>query len=542
LQFFSRHAGALSRAVAYFAAVAAVAPLLFHISQHSTAYLGLFEDDHFYYTKVADNFVKSGKLTYDGTTLTNGFHPLWFALIVLLRAACGSLGAGFYVALATVFLLSAIATYELGRCFALRLGASEPLSALVPAVYSLGTACLISTGMECAIAIPLLLWWLTEIARPQSMTLRRCAWLGWLASVAVLARLDIAIAVALAIAGYAICTRPGWLRLLRQLGAFGAGGALVPIYFAANQVCFGTWLPVSALAKHLLAPTQINVALLHGIYWYFRFVAVGSYLGPTAGVICALGLLALLQAARAAPRANPTGRFAGALTLAFTGVFFFVNSLSGWIFFGWYAYPLPAATIVALVFIFAAIPTRLQPLATAGAMLAAVLVIPGLSARYFLDHGPRWSTADNSLWAMSEELARRTHGSHGLYAMGAVAGMAATAMDQPVLQLEGIISDPRMVGHVARQDSLASVLREYAADFLIVSFVGKPPVYASGCVLVTQPEEQWAGKRTAKMRGWVCGAPLEHFFTAAEHHPWSRFSQVETFVWDVHRVSWLQDH
>jgi hypothetical protein len=81
LQCISRHANTLGRTVAYIASLAAVAPLLYHISQHSTAYLGLFEDDHFYYTQVADNFVRSGKLTYDGITLTNGFHPLWFALM-----------------------------------------------------------------------------------------------------------------------------------------------------------------------------------------------------------------------------------------------------------------------------------------------------------------------------------------------------------------------------------------------------------------------------------------------------------------------------
>lgn len=39
-------------------------------------------DDALYYPKIAYNFVKTGLLTYDGITSTNGFHPLWLIFIL----------------------------------------------------------------------------------------------------------------------------------------------------------------------------------------------------------------------------------------------------------------------------------------------------------------------------------------------------------------------------------------------------------------------------------------------------------------------------
>src|SRR4051794_13644165 len=67
----------MARAVAYLSSFLVASTFLYHISRGSVAYLGFFEDDYFYYATIADNLVRFGRSTYDGTTLTNGFHPLW---------------------------------------------------------------------------------------------------------------------------------------------------------------------------------------------------------------------------------------------------------------------------------------------------------------------------------------------------------------------------------------------------------------------------------------------------------------------------------
>src|SRR5262249_26541608 len=69
-----RVAPVLCRAVAYLVALLVTAPLVYHLIRGSPAYLGLLEDDYFYYSIVADKLLATGKLTYDGITTTNGFH------------------------------------------------------------------------------------------------------------------------------------------------------------------------------------------------------------------------------------------------------------------------------------------------------------------------------------------------------------------------------------------------------------------------------------------------------------------------------------
>ncbi len=520
-----RHAVGLCRAAAYLASALMAAPFLYHLLQHSPAYLGLLEDDYFYYATVADRLVGIGRLSYDGSTLTNGFHPLWFAVIAALRFACGGFGTGFYATLTLVFLAAMIATYELGRRFAHALGASPGLAAALAAIYACGTGRLLSTGMECALAVPLFLWWLIEVARPEPLTTRRAVRLGFLASLAILARLDLALAVAIALGGWLLIVRPRPARAASLLVAFGLGGALVPAYALANLLGFGTVMPVSALAKRLILTPGFDFS-------YARAVALGTYLGPTLFVLMPLGVLALWQAARR-PRESRLAVFTGAVVLLFAGVFFLINAETGWIFFGWYAYPLPVAAIVALVYVARVWGPRL-PAPWATALLAlAVAQAPVSAAVYYVQHGPKWTVADNGLLAMSYELARRIELRQGLFAMGAVAGVAQYVADKPVLQLEGIVTDRRMVEHVRDQDRLEDVLREYHADYLIVSWVGVPSPRHGDCWLVTQPDAQWAGKRTAKMHGEFCNQPLEHFYTVAGGNPWSIFPRVETFVWDL---------
>jgi hypothetical protein len=172
--------------------------------------------------------------------------------------------------------------------------------------------------------------------------------------------------------------------------------------------------------------------------------------------------------------------------------------------------------------------------------VASLLVVlaPAQAVPYYIQHGPLGSVADNTLVAMSYDLANHLNGRHGLFAMGAVAGIATYVIDKPVLQIEGIISDRRMVEHVSREDQLGDVLREYGADYLIVSLATVRAEPQNGCYLITQPNAEWAGTRTAKMRGEICAEPVEHFFTPRGSQPWAVFPTIETLVWDLRDAQW----
>ncbi len=523
----------IARLVAYVSSIMVAAPLFYHLAHDSTAYLGLLQDDYFYYASLADNLVRHGRLTYDGIHLTNGFHPLWFGVIALIRLVFGRFGAPFYAALTIVVLASVAVTYELSARFARTLGARPAAAAVFSAMYSFGTAALMTTGMEAVVAVPLLLWLFVEAVEDRPLTSRRCAWLGFLSSLAILARLDVAIAVGLLLAGHLLLVRPRFAAAMRQLASFAAGGALAPLYVLANVAVFGTPLPISALAKQLYSGVGFSIG-------YVKGVALSSCYGPAAGVLLPLGTAALILLYRRSPDVRRHQRFIGAVSLAFAFTFFGLNALSGWVFFPWYAYPIAPAVIAASVFVWEALGS-LIPAGRRAALALVVVVLasqPVLAATYFWQHGPQWSIADNSLLATAYDLKRHVGDRDGVFGMGAVAGVAAYVMDRPMVQLEGILADRRMVDSIRQEAPLKDVLREYGVDYLVVSLAFARAERRDGCYIVTQPHEVWAGKRTHKLRGEICEEPIAHFVTPRGVNPWSSFSDVETLVWDVRHARW----
>jgi hypothetical protein len=453
-------------------------------------------------------------------------------VIVLLRLLCGSIETEFYVALTFVAVSSMVASFELGRRFARELGASNLVSSAVPAICSVGTGRLLASGMESVVAVPLFMWLLLELARTTTVTPRLAAKLGLIASLATLARLDIAIFVAMLIVGFVVLVRPSLAAFGRLLLPFCLGGMLLPLYLTTNYIFFGSLLPMSALAKQLHTSLGFNLT-------YAQRVAFGTVYGPMVAAILPLGVAALFLLVRRDHGRTSSSYFAGGLALIFAFVFFGLNARTGWIFFGWYAYPIATATIPALVFI-CQHWSRLAPWlhVQTVAVLVSITVVPAVALRYYIDHGPCWTVADNPLLAMSYDLAERMNNHHGLFAMGAIAGVATFVLDKPVLQLEGIVSDGRLIEHIKRESPLEHVLREYRVDYLIVSLASDKAERRDGCYVVTEPNAVWAGTRTPKMRGMICTEPFVHFLTKKGPNPWSRFSTLQTLVWNLRDVQW----
>lgn len=527
----SRVAG-FARLVAYVCSIAAVAPIAYHLWKGSASYLGLFEDDYFYYALIADKLVSTGKLTYDGITITNGFHPLWFVVVTALRWVFGRFTPAFYFAFSAVALAAVIATYELGVRLGRRLGVAPMIAASVPALLSLSAGRLLSSGLECVLAVPLYLWLLVEAASPAPLTAQRSIRLGFISSLVILARLDLALGVALLIPVIAWSSGAPRARLFRAALAFCAGGALVPLYALLNVYLVGSPVPVSALAKRLTTAPGFSPA-------YLRVAALDSVYGPAMAIVLPIGAVALLVLVRTRPASRGIW-LAAASAVAFAALFFFVNALSSWVFFGWYAYPFHAAALVCSLAIAALLwETTNGRRLVVGLTCALCAVEVVFAARYFVTRGPRWSVRDNGMLVMSLDLAEVMRAREGRIAMGAVAGIATYVMDRPVLQIEGIVADLRMVRHVKAGDALGPVLDEYGADYLVVTLAGGVPMEKrDDCYVITQPHVQWAGQRTAKMRGELCAPPIARFDSLGNTNPWSSFPRMETWVWDLRGAAW----
>jgi hypothetical protein len=511
------------RAAAWLGALLSVAPYFWHLATGSKAYLVPLEDDHYYYTVVADRLVSLGRFTFDGTTFTNGFHPLWLIVIAALRAVFGRFGTPYWIAFAVLLFACVAATFELSARLLRSLGASPWIAAGIASAFALGNERLAATGMEGAVAVPLFLWLLVEVARGGAARPRQAAKLGFIASLVVLARIDLGIAVLLIVCGLVYLERPR----LAAVAAFAAGGLLLPLYAAGNLHWFGELLPISAVAKQQLVRVVFHPRYL----WACAF---DTHYGIAAGPLLLAGAIAVALELR--DRRLDLSSLAALVPIAFAGIFFFLNAFTGWIFFGWYSFPYAVALPASLFLVWRRWLKGRERTAFA---LTAILCVSSLAgaARSFYERGPRGTVRDNTMLAMSLALPGKLQGRSGTYAMGAIAAAVAQRLDQPVVQLEGLVADRRMLEHLRRQDPLPQVLAENRVDYLVVSFAGEAPPRRNGCYYIAQPYAMWATE-SKSMRGWLCATPIVDFVTEHGPHPWSFFPTLQTLVFDVRAARW----
>jgi hypothetical protein len=521
----------LCRAFAYFSAVALGGSLLCHVLRHSTSMIGLFEDDFYYYVVIVDHLLTLGKLTFDGITLTNGFHPLWFVLVLLLRLLTGGFGNAFFVGFGVLSGVLVAVTYEALRVLAERLGAPRNYAALLAVLQVSLVLWMVSTGMEVAIAIPLFAWFLAEVAKDAPLDARRAAKLGGLASLAVLARVDLVLALFLVVGLWLAFVRPWPERPMQAAFAFAAGCVPLAAYFSCNLLFFGGLLPTSGRAKQLGS----------GLHSSARFAQhVMAILTPGRLLVLCLGSVALMLLLKRKSNTPSAPACVAAVTaIAFPVLFAVLNAVkSDWHVFVWYDYPVIAGLLSASALIVIWGENLLEngrlALVTSAALLAAAALVPVRGALYFARRGVAWADGDNTLLPMARAVAQGLQGHPGRIAMGDKAGITTFLLHRPVVQLEGLVADSALLRHIQRGDSLNAMLAEYGVDYLIVSAAEHPPRLHDGCYDVVAPNPDQAGS-SPLMRGKFCAEPMMHFATPASPHTWWHFLALETLVFDLRR-------
>jgi hypothetical protein len=518
------------RLVAWSSVVLANAPILYHIARGSRAYLGLFADDFFYYCVLADNFVKSGNFTFDGTHPTNGFHPLWMIVLTLIRLVSGG-GPAFFAVLAVVDTVLAGCTFELYAALGQALGARRAVSFVCAASMTSTLNAFFQQGMETNLAVPLGALFLLLVARTSSLTRGSAFRLGLVASLMTLARLDFALLPGLMTLAYLLGSRDAARDKVTYALAFGCGGLLVPLYLAFNLIEFGAFEPTSAIAKQLTTSFGVNG----------RFI--GMLIGRGSRIEMCWRLVAVLAAAQlfrpGSFGLSRQGRFAAGLALAFPPLYFIIGSLrSPWWCFPWYAYPLFSAQFVGLVLVVHAFDERIRDRRIrwpAGAAAVGVLALMAtLSVRAWRRNTAQWSIADNLLVANAVAIETAMRDRPGVYAMGDKAGSVSYLLERPIVQLEGLVSDRAMTERIRTQQPLERVLRDYGVDYLIVSAWDVPLSREGGCYSVWEPDVIQAGARSPKMHGSLCTAPLFYYQVPRGPHPWSLYNYpIYTYVFDV---------
>jgi len=251
------------------------------LSDPSRAF-GWVAPDTFYYLVYAQQTLGSGIISYDGVHWSNGFHPLWMALLTLLQSMRSSRGT--YIDLYWVLALSALCQvgafilwsrvlrrrdgslsswflalpvgfYAAFVCpFWLRLSAPElarqdPWSGPEP-VY--GSSWAFTNGLESSLALLLLASVASGFCTFDLRTSRRQALaLGALIGALMLARLDQLFIAGSLWLGIGLMTRPwqGRRALTNWLWFSATPIVLLGLYMVTNRWLFDSALPISGKMK-----------------------------------------------------------------------------------------------------------------------------------------------------------------------------------------------------------------------------------------------------------------------------------------------------
>jgi len=189
-------AGVLALAVYALAAIPAIRNGIHGVSQ--------FQDDAFYYIVTAQHYVRTGVFAFDGVNETNGFHPVWMAIVVGLLKICGPTCTPEH----QVFAVKLVETLLRGLAVALCIGfhlADRPARDDTATGY-LGIVVVLlcpafvifEQGMETTLATLLLILAIRAFIR------NRTATLGWLLALLFLTRLDTAIFIAAPLLAFGI--------------------------------------------------------------------------------------------------------------------------------------------------------------------------------------------------------------------------------------------------------------------------------------------------------------------------------------------------
>jgi hypothetical protein len=455
----------------------AVVPALTHLAHLLTtqaqARYGLYEDDAYYYLGVAREIAAGNGSTFTGLVETNGYHPLWMAVLVplatVLRDPVAML-VGLAVVQGALWALAVREALRIGRtigCWRCAAGAIA-----VYGVLAVLTGHLAFNGMESALVLPLFLM-LVRMGLEAGDRPRDDLRLGVLLALICLARLDAALAAVpfgVVLLYRDAVTPPERVRRALRLGCPTA--VALGAYVAVNHVMFGSATPVSGRAKSLGAPffnseplTQlVKAGDLSGRSLWFGAVALVlvavAWRSPWRGDSRRARLMAFILALVAGQALLTTYLVIG-------------TSYRVW---PWYHYLVALFASLATMLVIRAAADRFGETVTRVSLAAAAVFLVLQVAVVFRPEGPEFPQSATAARFVENNLA-----DDAVLAMGDRAGIFGYLAHRPLLQLEGLVADKDYLDRLATGGAVDRMIDEgvdyyvwYGPDGQRITLDGRP--------------------------------------------------------------------
>jgi hypothetical protein len=329
-----------------------------------------------------------------------------------------------------------------------------------------------------------------------------------LASLATLSRLDSAVVLfPLAFATLVIVTRRIGLRCVLALWPAALGFVPVFLYIASNVLIFGAAMPISGAAKRLLIEDAPGGLSLVSLSSFVLAPSDNHLIVPIAVSLLWLSAVVLVLA-RTRLRASLVGRAFLLLSVGVAGYHLMTALQSDWPLWLWYFYGVALAGSLAIALGLDSVFDLARARRFAGPISAAVacgLLLFAFKANAWMLRSP--PSEQNALFTRAVPVMDFAKVHQGTYAMGDAAGAVGFMLDAPLVQLEGLVNDRRMIEDIEQGGSIADSLKRQGVDFYVYGREADAAVVdARGCEVLKEPLR--GGPRTPHMTQTVCEAPL----------------------------------
>ena len=394
-------------------------------------YGALTADDGYYYFVVAKNIVQHGLSSFDGHSLTNGYHPLWMLVLVIQYLIVGN---SIYITNAVEVALVSAALYCLLATMAER---SFIFSFLFSVIFIILIKNMVAAGME--VSLWIFCFSLLALVSTTSASGKRsyAGLIGILMAATIGARIDSAVFVL----PFGFLVLP---RVTDKLIGFSIVAAAGVVYAGWNEAMFGIPFPVSGAVKSL-GGFQINHMFLNSLaFWesdHRPWMAPLHMWRERYWIAIILFVLAPLLLS-SAPRGSVTRKLLIAYFAGFAVYTVKLALFSSWRIWQWYDYPIiiGLTAVIHAGYLLAANRRNMIPAAwERPAIAAAALILIGVTIAFFPampDRLGRFDFVDRMAISQFGPIMKGEP-----IAMGDRAGTMGYFYPGPVVQLEGLVND-----------------------------------------------------------------------------------------------------
>ncbi len=438
-------------------------------------------DDSFYYLRIAQNIARGEGSTFDGFSVTNGYHPLWQLICIPLSIIGGNQGGGpVYAMLIAQALLILFALQRLyaGLSLYSRQAALLTIGLLI-ASFELVNGLL--NGMESTIAFALCATLVQQaLARKGGLEAdgsRKDQLVLALLLIGIsLSRLEAGLLAAIVIGRGLVVSRREGAPIAGKLKVLAALAVVGSLYMGINMLLVGLPLPISGLVK---LSWDSSIVSSYGTHLSAFTAPVTP---PGINQVAILSVLALvILGGQIAWMRTPKGRevtrrlaSVWLFGLAFAALAIF-KSNGGFVWYGWPAMMLGIlSTFGTIAFVLTALADRLGPAAfmrTVGA--ASVVVVLLIVARDYRDLTKERTTLwdwgiEAPIMDAAVEFARELPRDEQL--AGHSVGIVSYFLDRSIVQTEGLVNG-RDYYDALKEGDPYRVLRERGVRWVLVNTV-----------------------------------------------------------------------